>query len=106
MQQTEFLSKVIVTEFNTKYKTQDTEKKKERILRTKIQGINLCGSVSDCMQLSPVDEKDMFTLSPDITNSSLPLFNLIKVVGRQQLDLEDQVTAFAVNRQNWGNQLS
>ena len=58
------------------------------------------------MQLSPVDEKDMFTLSPDITNSSLPLFNLIKVVGRQQLDLEDQVTAFAVNRQNWGNQLS
>ena len=58
------------------------------------------------MQLSPVDEKDMFTLSPDITNSSLPLFNLIKVVGRQQLDLEDQVTTFAVNRQNWGNQLS
>lgn len=28
MQQTEFLSKVIVNGFNTKYKTQDTEKEK------------------------------------------------------------------------------
>ena len=36
MPQTEFLSKVIVNEFNTKYKTQDTEKKKERILQTNI----------------------------------------------------------------------
>ena len=46
------------------------------------------------MQLSPVDKKDMFTLSPNnkLKSSSVQF----KVVVRQQLGLDGKLTAFAV----------
>ena len=69
MQQTGFLSKVIVNEFNTKHKTQDVKRKgvkytNELRFRASIS-LGLSPIACSFHQLEEKLTKDMFTLSPD-----------------------------------------